>query len=541
VGDVRRALLVLLGSVGLVLMIACANVANLLLTRASAREKEIAVRTALGASGWRIVRQLLTESLLLAVMGGAAGLLIAQWALYMVHTLNPGNIPRLEDIAINGTVLTFTFGIAVITGVLFGLAPAWRALKVDLNTSLKSGGRSGQSDSGLRLGRHRLRSLLVVAELALSLMLLVGAGLLVRSFVRLQDVPPGFSADHVLSMEVAAIGPNYKEDKAVLQFYQEVSDRITRLPGVKSEGVVNVLPLTGAVGWGGIHVEGYTPEPGHELQVDIRTASSDYFTAMEIPLMQGRFFNEHDNADSMPVAIIDENFARRFWPHGDAIGKHVWFDPKKPITIAGVVGVVKQYGLDSEGKIAVYFPYEQFTGRTLFLVARTTSDPAALAGAITHAIHAVDPNVVVYGVRTMQDLLYDSLARRRFAATMLGAFSAFALLLAAVGVYGVMSYLVSQSTHDIGIRMALGAGPRDILRLVLRHGMELAVIGIAAGLVGALALTRVMASLLFGVTATDPVTFSVVAAILALSAFLATVIPARRALAVDPMVALREE
>ncbi len=541
VGDVRRALLVLLGSVGLVLLIACANVANLLLTRASAREKEIAIRTALGASAWRIVSQLLTESILLAVMGGAAGLLIAQWALYIVRTLNPGNIPRLEDIAINGAVLAFTFGISVVTGVLFGLAPAWRALKVDLNTSLKSGGRSGQSDSGMRLARHRLRGLLVVSEMALSLMLLVGAGLLIRSFVRLQSVPPGFTTDHVLSMQVAANGPRYKEDKAVVQFYKEIGDRIAHLPGVKTEGQVSALPLTGAVGWGGINVEGYLPPPGQELQVDIRIASTDYFSAMDIALVKGRFFSEHDTADAMQVAIIDENFARRFWPHDDPIGKHLWFDPKKPITIAGVVGVVKQYGLDNEGKIAVYFPHQQQPGNGMFLVARTSSDNAGRAGEIAHEIHAVDPNVAVYDVRTMQDRLHDSLARQRFAATMLGAFAAFALLLAAVGVYGVMSYLVSQSTHDIGVRIALGAQPGNILGLVLRHGMELAAVGIVGGLIGALALTRVMASLLFGVTATDALTFSSVAAILAVVAFAATVIPARRALTVDPTVALREE
>lgn len=541
VGDVRRALLVLLGSVGLVLLIACFNVANLLLTRAAGREKEIAIRTALGASGPRIVRQLLTESVLLAVIGGAAGLVIAQWALYMVRTLNPGNIPRLEDIAINGAVLAFTLGISLATGVLFGLAPAWRALRVDLNTSLKSGGRSGQSDSGLRLARHRLRGLLVVSELALSLMLLVGAGLLIRSFVRLQGVPPGFTTDHVLSMQVAANGPNYRQDKAVVQFYKEIGDRVAHLPGVKTEGLVSTLPLTGSVGWGSIHVEGYAPPPEQELQVDIRIASTDYFPALGIPLVKGRFFSEHDNGDSQPVAIVDERFARRFWPHDDPIGKHLWFDPKKPITIAGVVGVVKQYGLDTEGKIVVYFPHQQQPGNGMFLVARTASEPAGLAGAIVREIHAVDPNVVVYDVRTMQDRLHDSLARQRFATTMLGAFAAFALLLAAVGVYGVMSYLVSQSTHDIGVRIALGARPGNILGLVVRQGMDLAAIGIVGGLIGALALTRVMASLLFGVTATDAVTFSAVAVILAVVAFAATVIPARRAIAVDPMVALREE
>ncbi|MGO9269147.1 MAG: ABC transporter permease [Terriglobia bacterium] len=541
VGDVRRALLVLLGSVGLVLLIACANVANLLLTRAAGREKEIAIRTALGADGPRIVRQLLTESVLLAVLGGAAGLVIAKWALYMVRTINPGNIPRLEDIAINGAVLAFTFGTAAVTGVLFGVAPAWRAIRVDLNTSLKSGGRSGQSDAGLRLARHRLRGLLVVAELALSLMLLVGAGLLIRSFVRLQGVPPGFTADHVLSMQVAATGPHYRQDQAVVQFYKEIGDRIGHLPGVRTEGLVSALPLTGSVGWGGISVEGYAPPPGQELQVDLRFASTDYFRALDIPLVKGRFFSEHDNSDAQPVAIVDEKFALRFWPHDDPVGKHLWFDPKKPMTIAGVVGVVKQYGLDNVGKIAVYFPHQQQASNGMYLVARTSSDPAALAGDIVHEIHAVDPNVVVYDVRTMQDRLYDSLARQRFAATMLGAFAAFALLLAAVGVYGVMSYLVSQSTHDIGVRIALGAQPGNILGLVVRQGMELAAIGIVGGLIGALALTRVMASLLFGVTATDAVTFSAVPVILALVALAATVIPARRAIGVDPLVALREE
>ena len=542
VGDVRRALLVLLGSVALVLLIACANVANLLLTRAASREKEMAIRTALGASGWRLVRQLLTESVLLAVMGGAAGLLIAKWALYMVRTINPGNIPRLEDIRINSAVLAFTFGISVFTGVLFGLAPAWHALAIDLNSSLKSGGRTGQTSGGMGLGRNRLRGLLVVSELALSLMLLVGAGLLLRSFVRLQRVPPGFSTGHIISMQVAASGPNYdRQDNAVVRFYQEIERRIAHLPGVTSDGVVSVLPLTGEVGWGGIHVEGYAPPPGQELQVDIRMASVDYFRTMDIPLIKGRFFTDHDRSDSQPVAIIDEKFARRFWAHDNPVGKHLWFDPKKPMTIAGVVGVVKQYGLDNEGKIAVYFPHQQIPARNMFLVARTSSDPASLVGATTSEIHAVDPHVVVYDARTMQDRLYDSLARQRFATTMLGAFAAFALLLAAVGVYGVMSYLVSQSTHDIGVRMALGARPQNILGLVARQGMELAGGGILGGLLGSLALTRVLAGLLFGVSATDLVTFSAVAAILAAVAFIATIIPAGRATGVDPIIALREE
>ena len=455
--------------------------------------------------------------------------------------MNPGNIPRLEDIEINAGVLAFTFGVSVVTGILFGVVPVWRAIKVDLNTSLKSGGRSGQTDGGMALGRQRLRGLLVVSELALSLMLLIGAGLLIRSFVRLQSVPPGFTTDRVLTMQVAASGAKYRQDKAVVQFYREIESRIAHLPGVKAEGVVSVLPLTGAVGWGGISVEGHPEPAGHELQVDIRTASTDYFRTMLIPLIQGRFFGEHDTADMPRAVIIDEKFAQRYWPRESPIGKHLWFDPKKPMTIVGVVGVVKQYGLDADSKIATYFPQEQFASDGMFLVARTSGDAAALSSAVVREIHAVDPDVAVYGIRTMQDRLFDSLARQRFASTMLGAFAAFALLLAAVGIYGVMSYLVTQSTHDIGIRVALGAQPGNILGLVVRQGMQLTGIGILVGLAGAAMLTRVMASLLFGVSTRDAATFAAIALLLAVVAFLATVIPARRATRVDPMVALREE
>ena len=544
VGDVRRALLVLLGSVGLVLLIACANVANLLLTRAAGREKEVAIRTALGAGWQQIARQLLTESVLLGLLGGAAGLLVAQLSIYMVRSMNPGNIPRLEDIAINSAVLLFTFGVSLATGILFGIAPVWRAIKVDLNTSLKSGGRSGQSDGGLHLRRRSLRGLLVVSELTLSLMLLIGAGLLIRSFVRLQSVPPGFTTDHVLTMEVAAAAKKYQDDenhKPLINFYKEVESRVAHLPGVVAEGVVSALPLTGEVGWGGISVEGYTPPPGQELQADQRFASTDYFRTMEIPLRKGRYFTEDDAADKPQVVVIDEKFAQRFWPDGDPIGKHLWFSPKKPITIVGVVGVVKQYGLETDGKIATYFPHQQFADQRMFLAVRTSSDAPGLSSAVVSQIHAVDPDVVVYGIRTMQDRLYDSLARQRFSSTMLAAFAAFAMLLAAVGLYGVMAYLVTQSTRDIGVLMALGARSGDVIKLVLRQGMQLAAIGIIAGLAGAALLTRVMASLLFGVSATDAATFSAVAALLAAVAFAATIIPAWRTTRVDPVVALREE
>jgi predicted permease len=541
VGDVRRALLVLLGSVGLVLLIACANVANLLLTRAAGREKEVAIRTALGA-GWKsIAQQLFTESVLLGLLGGAAGLLVAQLSIYSVRAMNPGNIPRIEDISVNGGVLLFTLCVSLATGILFGAAPVWRAIKVDLNASLKAGGRSGQSDGGLYLKTRSLRGLLVVSEVTLSLVLLIGAGLLIRSFVRLQSVPPGFTTDHVLTVEVAAGGPKYRDDIPVINFYREIESRIAHLPGVVAEGVVSGLPLTGSVGWGGINVEGYMPPPGQELQADIRIASRDYFRTMKIPLRTGRFFSEDDTTEKQQVAIIDEKFAQRFWPNGGAIGKQLWFNPKKPMTIVGVVGVVKQYGLETDGKIATYLPFEQHPGNELFLAVRTSAEEGGLSSALASQIHAVDPNVVVYDIRTMQERLYDSLARQRFSSAMLGALAVFALLLAAVGLYGVMSNLVTQGTHDIGVRVTLGARPENIVGLVVRQGMALVGIGILLGLVGAAALTRVMASLLFDESARDLETFAAVPTLLVVVAFAATAIPAWRATRVDPMVALRHE
>lgn len=537
VGDVRRALLVLLGSVALVLLSACVNVANILLTRSAAREREVAIRTALGARWQRLVRQLLTESVLLAALGGAAGLLLARGSLYLVRAINPGNIPRLEEVGISGAVLAFTFGVSLVTGILFGLAPALRVIQVEINTSLKSGGRSGQTGGGLHVSRHRLRGLLVISELALSLMLLIGAGLLLRSFVRLQNVPPGFTPDGVLSMQVIVSGPKYRENGALDRFYNEVTDGAAHLPGVTATGTVDPLPLTGSVSWGHINVEGYHPAPGQELQVDLRAASPDYFHTMQIPLQKGRLFSTHDSQTDPQVVIVDDRFAARFWPNENPIGKHVWFDkPEKPITVVGVVGTVKQYGLNDAGKIAAYFP-----GNGSFLVARSNSNPAALTGAITREIRAIDPNAVVYNIHTMQDRVYDSLARQRFAAVMLGAFAIFALILAAVGVYGVMSYLVSQGTHDIGIRVALGAQHASIIGMIVRQGMVLATIGTVVGLIGAALITRVMTSLLFGISATDATTFAAVAFCLALIAAAASYLPAMRATKIDPISALREE
>ncbi len=536
VGNVRRALLVLLGSVGLVLLIACANVANLLLLRASGRQKEVAIRTALGA-GWReLVWQLLSESILLGLMGGAAGLLIAAWSLQVVRAVNPGNIPRLEAIGIDGGVLAFTFGISILSGILFGLAPAMRASRVDLNTTLKSGGRNSQGEGGIG-SRHRLRSMLVVSEVAFSLILLAGAGLLIRSFLRLSAVSPGFDPNHVISMRVMLREP--ADNRAGV--FRQISQRIAHLPGVESEGRVLSLPLTSSVGWGGINIEGFTPQPGQEVQADFRTASVDYFRAMRVPLMQGRFFDDHDVKGSRKVAIIDQKFADRFWPHESPIGKHIWFDVKDPFVIVGVAGVVKQYGLDSDGKIVAYYAEAQMPINSMFQVARTTGAPESLANAMIREIHAVAPTAPVFDVRTMNQRLYDSLARQRFAAMMLAAFALFALILASVGIYGVMSYLVTQGTHDIGIRIALGASRAGILRLIVRQGMTLAGAGIVAGLAGALVLTRVMASLLFGVSATDTATFLAVTVALAAVALLASYVPARRATGLDPLAALRDE
>jgi len=461
-----------------------------------------------------------------------------QASLLVVRALNPGNIPRLDAITIDLTVLAFTFGVSLLTGVIFGLAPALRGARVDLTNALKAGGRSGQGDGGFGSARLRLRSLLVVSELALSLMLLIGAGLLVRSFVRLQAVPPGFNPSQVVSMRLGASGRRFDKPEAAQAFFSQIGDRIAAVPDVTVRGAVSALPFTTSVGWGSINVEGFQPQPGQELQVDIRAASPDYFKTMEIAVVKGRSFTTFDTVrDAQPVAIVDKQFARRFWPAGDSIGKQVWFDPKRRMTIVGVVDTVKQYGLDVDGRIVVYRPSAGTLG---YQVARTSrADPASIAADIGRAIHSVDPTIPIYDVRTMTDRMSESMARQRFSTLMLGAFSGFALLLAVIGVYGVISYLVAQGRHEIGVRMALGAPRRRILTMVVRLGVELTGAGVVLGLIGAFALTRVMEALLFGISATDLITFASVPVLLVAVAVSACLIPARRATTVDPQVALR--
>jgi len=544
VGDVRRPLHILLGAVGCVLLVACANIANLLLARAVARKKEIAVRAAFGASRARIVRQLLTESLVLALGGGALGLLFAAWSVDWIHRLGPKSVPRIQDIGIDGRVLAFTLVISLATGILFGLIPALRVARHDLSSTLNEAGRGATGVSALWGRGHNVRRLLVISELALSVVLLIGAGLLIRSFANLQNVHPGFNPRNLLSFGMTLSGRKYGDVQVTLTTYRQLWERLERIPGVTAAGGTSALPLTQTFAWTPITIEGRTPLAGEKfINADERVVGGDYFQAMEIPLLRGRFFQEQDTAANSRVAIIDENMARQYWPNKDAIGKrfHLVQSNIPWHTIVGVVGQVKHDTIDSDPRIAFYLPHTQFPTRTMTVAMRSIPDPGPLSSAVKQEVRELDPDLPLYNVRTMEQFVDQSLARRRFSMSLLSLFAGLALALAATGIYGVMGYLVTQGTREIGIRIALGASQNGILGFIVRQGMALAVAGLALGLAGAFVLTRFMSSLLFGITATDASTFAAIPLLLILVALLASYLPARRAARVDPMISLRCE
>ena len=543
VGDIRPALLVLLGAVGLVLLIACANVANLLLARAAVRQKEIAVRVALGARRWRLIRQFLTESVLLSTIGGIVGLVIAYTGLVLLRSFIPENISQAREISIDLKVLGFTLFVSVATGVIFGLAPAIQAVRFNQSETLKEGGR----DAATGGSGKRLRSLLVMSEVAISLVLLIGAGLLINSFLRLRNVDPGFRTDNLLTMKIVLPDPKYRELERRVAFYNALVQRVESLAGVRSAAVTTNLPLYRQGNSIGIGIEGRPePPPGQELIVVTRIVSPGYFDTMTIPLLSGRNLTEQDTETTPNAVVISETMARRFWPNEDPIGKRISAGRVESeadwISIVGVVKDVRQFELTAEPRPQMYMSYRQagfFAPRDL--VVKTDVDPASMAATVRKAVWEIDKDQPVSNIRTMDEILASSIARQRFSMLLLAIFAAVALVLAAVGIYGVMSYSVAQRTHEIGIRMALGAQTSAVLKLAVGYGMKLVIIGIVVGLIAAFALTRVMATLLFGITATDPTTFTLISLLLVLVAAIASYIPARRATKVDPIVALRYE
>ncbi len=558
VRDVRRALWVLFGAVGFVLLIACANIANLLLARATTRRKELAVRAALGAGRWRIVRQLLTESLLLAVVGGGLGLLLAQWGVHFILKVSPDAIPRAQEIGLDNRVLLFTIGLSILTGLIFGLIPAWQASRVDVNETLKETGR-GASGS-----RQWLRGSLVITEVAAALVLLVGAGLLIRSFYRLQQVNPGFSYERLWSANITLPEKNYSPEQRI-EFWRRLTEHLRAVPGVEAAAVASGLPL-GNNGWQtSFTIEGRpAPPPGQTPFMEACLVSADYFRAMNIPLRAGRYFTEQDNQQHLAgrdlsrfseeerlgagvnVVIIDDEFARRHWPNEDAIGKRIrrgGTDPNAPVlTVVGIVGRVKMESLSGgTDYVQGYLHSLQLPFGGMTAVIKSRVEPDSLTAAVRGQVAALDPKQPIYNIRTMEQIRDESVATEKLNLMLLMLFAAVALVLALVGIYGVMSYAVTQRTREIGIRVALGAQRRDVLRLVVGQGMLLATLGVGSGLAGAFGLTRLMSALLFGVSATDPLTFAAIALLLMLVALLACYVPARRATKVDPMAALRHD
>ena len=544
VGQVKPILMILLAAVGFVLLIACANIASLLLTRSLSRQKEVAIRAALGASRWRVVRQLLTESVLLSLAGGAAGLILAYWGVdALVAVIPDGQInalPFLKTLRIDSSILAFSFGLSLLTGVIFGLAPALQSSRLDLNEVLKEGGRHTSGGAG-----HRLRSAFVMTEIALAVVLLIGAGLMMKSLLRLLQVNPGFNPQNVLTMTVVLPAGKYADDNRQVDFFNQLDQRLRSLPGVNGVGTVNILPLQ-AGNTTRVSVEGDpVPPPGQETECNIRTVSESYFQTLGVPVIAGRMFHERDKAGATTVVIIGKSLADKVFAGRDPVGRRLIYTGVKapPDLIVGVVGDVKVTGLDQAIRPVLYYPFRQDAAPGTNLVVRTKADPAALTGAIRNEIRMLEPDVALFNVNTMEQLISGSPAAlmRRFPALLISVFAALALLLSSIGIYGVVSYSVSQQTHYIGVRMALGAKASDILKMVLKQGLVLTFAGMAIGVVAAFALMRLLRSLLFEVQANDAATFTLVVGTLFFVALLACYLPARRATKVDPLVALRYE
>jgi len=536
VGSTRPTLFILFGAVGFALLIACANVANLLLVRAAGRQKEIALRSALGAGRFRIVRQMITESVLLALIGGALGTLLAVWGTELLVKLSESNLPPTAQVRIDATVLAFTLLMSVFTGVLFGLAPALRTMNLNLIESLKEGVRSGAEG-----GRNRTRSVLVALESAFAVVLLIGAGLLVRSLIELQNVTPGFDPQNVLTMRVDLPRGKYSTPEKNGSFFTEIERRIGSLAGVEDVGLISELPLSGQRNDILFAVEGRPPVSSDQLfGADYRRVNQNYFNAMRIPLLRGRNFTEQEVRESAKVVIISDLLARQVFPNEEPIGKRlIVVIDKQPFEIIGIGGDIRDRALEINPFPAMYLPSNQ--NGWMNVVVRTQGDPASFAGAVRKEVHAIDPDQPVAAVRTMNEWMDTSVSGPRYRTALLALFAFVALVLASTGIYGVMSYSVSQRTHEIGVRMALGARRSDVMKLVVLQGMTLVVIGVGLGLLGAIALTRVMSTLLFGVTARDPLTFAAVGALLVVVAFVACYLPARRATKIEPLVALRYE
>jgi len=537
VRNVRPALLLMLGAVAFVLLIACTNVANLLLARATGRGREIAIRSALGAARGTLIRQFLTESVLLSALGGIVGLVLAKWGLDVLVALAANSLPRANEVALDGRVLGFTLLLSMITGVVFGLAPAIQASKTDVQKALKEGGSAGGG-----LERNWLRSLLVVLEVTAALVLLVGAGLLIRSFMRLQDTESGLRPDNVLTLSLALPQAKYDTPQKVNSFYQQLVSRISALPGVQACGAINMLPLQQWGTNGPIEIEGEPPYPAGQAPIaEYRAASPDYFRALGIPLIAGRFFNDQDRESATVNIIVNKTLADRHFPNQDPIGKRLKAGSPDYATIVGVVGDVKQSGLTQAARAELFWCSLQATRSAMSLVVRAASEPTSLTSAVRGEVQALDRDLPIHNVKTMETVISESISDHRLNMLLLGIFAGVALILSVIGIYSVMSYTTTQSTREIGIRMALGAQPSDVLKLIIGHGAVLSLIGVAIGLVAAFGLTQLMGTLLYGVTATDPLTFASVPVVLMAVSLVACYVPARRAIKIDPMIALRYE